>query len=237
MTLSPEKNDVDISSLFFYKKPVTITGNKDKELTVYMRLVGDAELQRARVKALRDSRKLRDALKDKNSDEYLAFIPDISEVEKDRLVELSLVMSLKEISADIAQEIELPFPEEPGSKATLEEQEAYQKEIDKYPEKRETLIRKKILERAAEFKDELKERTEKQLRRDYLASIVNELCEAELAKSFYDHIIFFSLYKTDEYNEPLFDTFEDFLKIPSDVKEMLLEEYKNLELGMDDLKK
>jgi len=129
MTLSPEKNDVDISSLFFYKKPVTITGNKDKELTVYMRLVGDAELQRARVKALRDSRKLRDALKDKNSDEYLAFIPDISEVEKDRLVELSLVMSLKEISADIAQEIELPFPEEPGSKATLEEQEAYQKEI------------------------------------------------------------------------------------------------------------
>ena len=236
MTLSPERNDVDISSLFFYKKPVTLTGN-DKELTVYMRLVGDAELHRARVKALRDSRKLRDALKDKTSDEYLAFIPDIEDVDKDRLVELSLVVSLKEISAEVAEETDVPFPEEPKSGASLEEQEAYQKEIDEYPDKREKIIRKKILERAAEFKEELKERTLAQLKKDYLASIVNELCEAELAKSFYDHIIFFSLYKNDKYKEPLFENFEEYLALPSDVKEMLLKEYKNLELGMDELKK
>jgi len=58
MAITPEKNDVDISSLFYYRKPVTLIGKDAEPTTVYMRLVGDAELQRARVKALRDSRNL-----------------------------------------------------------------------------------------------------------------------------------------------------------------------------------
>lgn len=237
MAITPEKNDVDISSLFYFKKPVTIITKDAQPVTFYMRLVGDAELQRARVKALRDSRKLRDALKDKNSDEYLAYMPDVEDLSKERLVEVILLGRLKEISSDVVDEVEIPFPKEPEEDATLEEQEQYQLEIDKYPEKREQIVREEIIKRSTEVKKELLEMNVKQLQKDYIVSLRNELCEATLTTSFYEHIIFYSLYKNSDYKEHLFDNFEDYSNLPSEIKMELLEEYKNLELGMDELKK
>jgi len=237
MPLSPEKNDVDISSLFYYRKPVVVIGKDAEPVTFYMRLVGDAELQRARVKALRDSRKLRDALKDPKSDEHLAYIPDVTDLDSKQLVEVILLSLLKEISADVIKEVEIPFPVELESEASLEEQEEYQKAVDEYPKKRENLVREEIVHRASEAKKELLEKDIKTLRKDYLVGIRNEMCEVELTRSFYDHIVFFSLYKDSEYKTPLMENFEEFQNLPAEIKDQLLKEYRSLELGMDELKK
>ena len=237
MAITPEKNDVDISSLFYYRKPVEVITKDAEPVIFYMRLVGDAELQRARVKALRDSRKLRDALKNPESDEHLAFIPSVKDLSREKLVEIILLSKIKEISTKIVDEVNVPFPEELSSDATLEEQEEYQKEIDEYPSKRESLVKEKIVKEAAKAKEELLKKNEDVLKKEYLLSLRNELCEIELTKSFYDHIIFFSLYKEDEYKKPLFKSFEEYLNLPQEIKEQLLEEYRNLELGMDELKK
>jgi len=237
MALSPEKNDVDISSLFYYRKPVEVITKNAEPVIFYMRLVGDAELQRARVKALRDSRKLRDALKNPKSDEHLAFIPDLVDFPREKLIEIVLLSKIKEISSDVVDEVEIPFPEELEEGATLEEQENYQKEIDEYPNKRELAVKEEIVKRAAKIKDELLEKNEDVLKQEYLLSLRNELCEVELTKSFYEHLIFFSLYKEDTYKKPLFKSFEDYTSLPQEIKEQLLEEYKSLELGMDELKK
>ena len=42
---SAEKNDVDISKLFQYSDKFVLTGKGNKTHTVYIRLVGDAELK------------------------------------------------------------------------------------------------------------------------------------------------------------------------------------------------
>ena len=237
MALSPEKNDVDISSLFYYRKPVTVIGKNAEPTTFYMRLVGDAELQRARVKALRDSRVLRDELKNPESDKHLAFIPNIEELETEKLIEIILLSRLKEISGEVIKEIKIPFPEELGSESTLEEQEEYQKLVDDYPKKRERIVREEIIKRAAGAKEELVARKKATLKQDYLMSLRNELCELELTKSFYDHIVFFSLYTKEDYKTPLFNSFDEYRDLPSEIKEQLLDEYRSLELGMDELKK
>lgn len=236
MTLSPERNDVDISALFEYRKPITIR-TKDGNLDVYMRVVGDSEVQRARVKALRASREMRNKLKNENSDEYLAFIPDLSEADKERLVEITLVSNLKEITGDVVKEVEVPFPKEPDSEASLEEQEEYQKSIDEYPSKRDKIIQGEILKRANKQKEELIKLSEEELRKEYIIAIKNEICEIELTKVFYDYIVFFSLYKDKEYTKSLFENFEQFEKLPIAIKEKLIEEYRSLELGLDELKK
>lgn len=237
MAITPEKNDVDISSLFYHRKPVEVIGKNAEPIIFYMRLVGDAELQRARVKALRDSRKLRDELKNPDSDKHLAFIPNITDLSREQLIEVILLTRIKEISADVVDEIKVPFPEELSSDATLEEQEEYQKKVDEYPLKREKIIKEEIVKRAAKEKEKLLEKNEEVLKKEYLLSLRNELCELELTKSFYDHVVFFSLYKDENYKVPLLSKYEDYENLPSEIKEQLLEEYRNLELGMDELKK
>ena len=237
MALSPEKNDIDITALFEYRKPITLYGKGKKELTLYMRVVGDSEMQISRVKALRASRELRDKLRDKTSDEYLAFIPDISEAEKEKIVEMLLLTSLKDISMKVAKEIEIPFPEELDSDATLEEQEEYQKQIDAYPKEREATIKREIVKRATETKEEYLEKDKKTLLKDYEKSLKNELCEIEMNRVFYDYVVYFSLYLNKDYSKSAFKSFAEFEKLPNDVKAELLQSYRNLELGMDELKK
>jgi len=237
MTLSPEKNDIDISSLFYYRKPVVIIDKDAEPATFYMRLVGDAELQRARVKALRDSRKLRDALKNPESDEHLAYIPDVEDLDSKQLVEVILLSILKEISADVIKETKIPFPEELSSDSSLEEQEEYQRLVDEYPKKRELIVREEIVHRAAKAKKELLKKSIETLQKDYLINLRNEMCEVELTRSFYDHIVFFSLYKDSDYKIPLLENFKEFKNFPAEIKDQLLKEYRGLELGMDELKK
>ena len=88
-----EKSDVDISKLFHYGKKFDIQDrNGKKVLTVFIRIVGDADLNRARVYAIRRSAELRERLRSKESDESLAFIPPIESVEKNSLIETCLTI-------------------------------------------------------------------------------------------------------------------------------------------------
>ena len=237
MTISPEKNDVDIRALFEYRKPVTLYGTGGRKETVHMRVIGDSELQRARVKALRASRELRNALKDIDSDEYFAYLPDISDIGKEKLMEMTILAELRSISKSVAEEIDIPFPIEPKSDAGLEAQEVFQKEVDEYPKKRESIVKREIIRRTEERKEELKKKSEKELSGHYIQQLVNELCELEMTSAFYDHVVYFSLYADEEYKRQLFPSFEDFDSLHPDIKETLLSEYRSLELGIDDLKK
>lgn len=237
MAMSPEKNDVNIRELFEYRKPVTLYGNKGKKMKVYMRVIGDSEVNKARVKALRNSRELRTNLKDETSDEYLAYVPDLSEADKERLVEITLLTKLRQISRGVVEDIEVPLPKELPSDATLEEQEEHQKEIDDYPKKREEIVKEEIAKRSDKERKELLKKSREELEKEYKQSLINELCENELSRTFYDYVVYYSLYKSDDYKERVFSSFEEFNSLPSEVKDLLLEEYRKLELGMDDLKK
>jgi hypothetical protein len=96
-----EKQDVDVSKLFNWSKKVEIKDDKDVTIIeAYVRIIGDAELGRCRVYGLRKSAEMRKKLMDFDSDERVAYIGDISTFTKDRLIDLILVQTMKELSAE-----------------------------------------------------------------------------------------------------------------------------------------
>ena len=86
-----EKSDVDISTLFNWGRVFEVINPKDQSVSsiVYMKLLGDADLGRARVYAIRKSAEMRRKLKDENSDERIAWVRSIDEVETEDLINLN----------------------------------------------------------------------------------------------------------------------------------------------------
>src|SRR5574338_1291244 len=96
---SVERQDVDLQKLFGWGRVFEVINpqTEEAEAIVYMKLLGDADLGRARVYALRKSAELRRKLKDTNSDEYLAWVRDINEVSEEDLFNLITIFSQREI--------------------------------------------------------------------------------------------------------------------------------------------
>jgi hypothetical protein len=235
---SIDKNDVDVSRLFKWNKEVIVRGEDDKEiLTVYMRLCGDAEINRARVYALRKSGEMRKKLHDKNSDEYLAFIPDPDIVEMENVIELLLMQWTREYAQDAVKEVKLILPVEPGSDVTLEQQEKYQEEIDNWPQMREQKIREFVMDKLDNKRKELEELPPNIVYKEYVKMYTNRLCEEEMIKGYREMCAYFGSYKDQELITRLCGSFEEFDNLTSDLKNQLIVEYMSLEMDGEELKK
>lgn len=236
MPKSIDKGDVDISKLFEWKKnfDLEIFGRK---ITIYLRLVGDAEINRARVYALRKSAELRKKLRDKNSDEYIAFIPDFDIITKEELLGGILTLAVKDLTNDAIKEVKIPLPVEPTSDASLEEQEKYQEEIDNYPILREELIRNYVKEKLQALEDRYKKLSKENLYDIYVKEAVNQLCEMEMISAFREMSAYFGSYKDKNYKTRLVNTFEEFQNLPSNIKTEIIQEYLSLEIDGEVLKK
>ena len=239
MSSTIEKNDVDISRLFYYGNKFDILGlNKQVIMSIYIRLVGDAELNKARVFALRSSMEMRNQLKDKNSELHKAFIMDsYSDIEKDDLIQLIINYTSSSIARDSIDDVKLPLPVEPKSDADLEEQEEYQKAVDDYPLKRFALIREKIEQKTEEKKHELSQKTHEELEKEYVATMIASMCEQEMINKFKAMCAYLGTYKDSKYKTKLFTSYEDFDNILPEIKQQIIDSYSSLEMSSDELKK
>ena len=231
-----EKNEVNIEKLFGWGKEFQLDLG-DESIPVYVRLVGDADWNKARVKALRASSELRKKLRSPDSDEAIAFLPDYDSVEKDRLVDLLLAINIRNLTDKVTSEIVLKIPVEPKSDATLEEQEKYQEEIDGYPTKRKDEIEKRLNLELDKERKKLEKLSKDVLQKEYTATLVNSMCELEMGKTFYDYCTYYGTFKDNTYKDYLFETFDDFLNSKTSVKEQLVSFYRSMELGISELKK
>lgn len=233
-----EKNDVDIKKLFDWSDSVTVydrAGNPVQDF--YVKIVGEADWNRARVWALRDSAELRKKLKKEDSDERIAYVQEQEGVDKGILVEYVLMLSMRDYTNEAIEKVSIPYPAPPKSTATLEQQEIYQAKIDKYAEKREAKLREeinKIVEREREkFLD-----MELEDIHDYYETItINELCRNELNEKFLSYCAYLGTYKTEALDELAFESFEEFANIPTDVKTQIMNKYAELDLSAEKLKK
>jgi len=233
-----EKNDVDIKKLFEWSDVVTIFSKRgDPIQDFYIKVVGEADWNRARVWALRDSAELRKKLKIKDSDERVAFIQEREDATKEVLVEYILMLSMRDYTNEAVDNISLPYPVAPKSTATLEEQEIYQAKIDKYAEIREEKIRKEILKVVDRERQKFLEMKIKELHTYYETITVNELCRNELNEKFLAYCTYLGTYKTDKLEERAFSSFEELANIPSHVKTQLMNKYAELDMTSDTLKK
>lgn len=232
-----DKNDVDISQLFKWSKEVVITDG-DRSVTLYVRLVGDAELARARAYAFRKSAEIRKKLKTEGTDERISFIAELEEVKNKNLMTQSVILlSMGEINMQALREVNLPEPKEPKSDASQEELENYQLAVDAFPGKYTELVNAKVLELRKAREDEIKKLTLKQIYELYESLVIERLCTEEMQLRYYDMCTYLGVYKDKNFKVRAFSSIDEFDNAHSSLKNRLKEEYQSIELGMDVLKK
>lgn len=231
-----EVNDVDISPLFSWSRAFEIV-SEDSTTPVYMRLLGDADINRARVASLRRSADLRKKLKDLNSDERVIYIKDIDDLETDSLISVIIVFSMRDISQAASSKLKIKIPKAPRSDAKTEAHEKYQLEIDAYPEKRRSELKGLIEKEITLMKKELDSQDKAVLYKKYVAVMIDELCEQELLKSYKEWCAYLGSYKDESLKQKLFSSFEEFSNLDSRLKDQFMREYSSMELYGDNLKK
>lgn len=235
-----ERSDVNIEKLFRWGSSVDLMDEYgNKKLSVYVRLVGDAELNRARVSAIRRSAEFRNKLKDPKSEERFVFIDNVIAVidDRDEFINKILLLEIRPITQRVIREVDVPLPREPKSDALLEEQEEYQKKVDEYPSTKNTLIRTRVTDAVEKDRIELEKKDIPFLKKVYEDLIISELCEQEMVKRFRDYCVYFATFEDESCSKKIFNDFEEYDNLPSHLKEQLLVTYSGLEINVDELKK
>lgn len=236
-----EKNDVDLTKLFGWGRVFEVIDPRDEsvQVLVYMKLLGDADLGRARTFALRKSAEMRRKLKDENSDERLAWVRSIDEVEVSDLVNLITIFSSREISNNAKSKVKLPTPKPPKSNAKLAKMEAFQKEVDEYPAKKAKAISEAIQNEVDSLKKTLEGKPKEELYKEYVRLLVDEFCEREAITAFDDMQVYFGCYTDDTYkaDKRFFKDFEEFDNLEPTVKQQFKDAYRSLDIEVSELKK
>lgn len=231
-----EVNDVDLSPLFTWSKEFEVVAN-GTTTPVFMRILGDADMNRARVTALRKSAELRKRLKDLDSDERLAFIKDIDDIEMDTLIAVVTVFSMRELSEKAQKNLKIKAPKAPRSDAKTSAHEKYQAEVDAYPIKRQEELRALITKEVEVMKENLDKLPKEEVYTRYVKSMIDEMCEQELLREFKSQCAYYGSFKDRELTERLFSSYEEFNNLQSNLKQQFLDEYATIELHGDELKK
>jgi hypothetical protein len=231
-----DKNDVDISTLFNWGTELEINTPKGP-MKFWMRVIGDADLNRARVYGLRNSADLRKKLKDSESDERRALVPDFDVTDKEKVVEATILYMISDLTDRAQKDLDLKYPQEPNSEADLEEHEKFQKEVDAFPAYVEKEIKKRYDKEVTKEKRRLNKLSDDELLKEYEETLINKLCENEMMKSFQDMCVFFASYKDEYYQERLFPNVETFQNLPTETKDQFYVFYTTLSPPTEELKK
>ena len=234
-----EKNDVDITQLFKWSKETVIRDPySGVTVSVYLRLVGDADMNRAKAQAYRKSAELRKKLKTPDSDERTIFLTELDTyVEKESIIQAIILLEMPEYYQQAIRVVDVKEPKEPKSFASQEEQEEFQSSVDKYPAKFSKALEKE-LQRIREVREEELNKFEREkLYGLYENTVINRLCEEELKEHYYKNCVFFGSYKDANFKVKAFKTFDEFENSHQQLQNTLRDEYIGLELGTDLLKK
>jgi hypothetical protein len=236
--MNPERNDVDISKLFKWGKVFFFQdGEGNDEVPIYMRLLGDADINKARVYALRKSAELRKDLSDTNSDMRWATIKQIDALTEEDLTNYILIFSMREIQNNAIKEVDIPFPKHPKGNAKLPALERFQKEVDEYPAKKAQAVGKVMQREVERLKNYLLTEPKEVLYKKYVNTLIDEFCEREALRAYADIEIYYGCFKDDEFTERFFDSFEAFDNLLTEQKVIIKEAYSTLSLDSDELKK
>jgi len=239
MTRTAEKNDVDITQLFRYEKEVEIRDElTNKSGKFYLRIIGDADMNKARVFGLRESSVLRKALKQDGSMEREAFISEIPEFKnKEVLLQSILLLAHPEIHREALNITNVQEPTAPRADAPLEELEKYQDEVDGWDDKYKHELEKQLKKIQRKEQKKLEKIEMDDLYSIYEGYIIDRLCSDRMAEQYYAKCVYLGTYQDHKYKKKAFTSFEHYDNASGLLKDRLTEQYRQLELGMDELKK
>ncbi len=232
-----EKNDVDISKLFQYTNETLLPLPTGDMITIYQKLNGDAQNNRSRVFALRESSKMRDNLNNLKWKDRGAYIPSIRKLKKDELINLILSLQLREISADAIGSTNILEKVDLKGDATLEEHEERQKYVDGYEKEFSKEVGIKVEIELNKRRKDLNKINKDLLVKSYESVVINQHATETYTSAYISMNTYYGTFKDEEYAHPITKTYEEFLNLPSVIRDVLLEGYSELEINSVELKK
>lgn len=231
---------MDISKLFKWKSTYVIKDSNKQPLldlegniiTVYLRVIGDNDLDRAKKYSLRQSRKLRSEYRQ----DPQQVLPDFYEYSNDQLATLIILNEATDVYKQAEKDTEIKYPHQKET-VFLEDAEEYEAQMSEYFD----LLLEKIEENA---KKALEVRYEYYRKMDTNVlteraqhTYINKIIEGDMAKIYNDAILFYAVYTDEEYKEKAFSSVEDVRNSSPSLKEQLYKEYTKLVLKDTELKK
>lgn len=233
---SIEKNDVDILKLFEFKKEFKLQIPGGDEVSIWLKLPGDADMNKARTRSLRAGADLRAKLRDPKSDEALAMIPDAGEHSKEDIIEILLALITFELNKKYIKEVHIPYPTEP-EEPDLESMEQYQKEVDAYGARLEEELIHKVLQAKEEERKRYNKLSKAKLIEEYKSLVISETVMNEFEIVYMGYLVMFSTYKDEACTKRLFESYEQYLNSPATLKDQLVQFVRQLNLSNAELKK
>lgn len=208
-----------------------------KPITVFQRVIGDAEVDLARQTALRASALKRKNLNNPANLDRMALIPEFAKLDKDSLIGVTVLNEITDFRAQASRELRFPFPEELSGGASLKEQEQYQEAVDTYFTRREEAVVEKTRQLVETRTQELTKFSKKKLQQIYEEVSINGVCRDAMLITFNEFVTYLATYDTEEFTNKAFSSFAAFRNANTSVKSQLMEAYLQLELSGDQLKK
>jgi len=226
-----------ISKLFTWSHPLGLKNLQGEVvMQVNQRLVGDLDIQKARMSALRLSREMRVKLRDPNSDEHIALIQPVDDLERDSLITLILVDSIDSVRQKIDQTFYYAEPTEPEEYATTEEHEEFAEKWSTWEADREKEYSKTLIKEMDAVKADLEQIDTESLRNRAINMRIDALCDSELKSRFIEMCVVLGTYEDDRFRKHLFESYQDYAAQPELLKNQLLAGYAELEMSTISLK-
>lgn len=226
-----------LDQLFVWKRETQIKAADGTVITtVYQRIVGDFDLQSARKTALRYSMEARKRINNPASDDHIIYILPLKELSREDKVTLCLSEELDSIRKTVDNDVFLPEPVEPDPDASPEEFEEYQRLDDTYEQRRAELLSSKLTEAINRREEELKDLSDDEIDQILITARVNAYCSAEMRVKFIEYCTCLGTFIDEKYRQRLYPSFNDFLELPENLKQQLIEGYLSLEMNAVALK-
>lgn len=228
---------VRIEELFLWRHELGIRDhNGDVVLKVYQRVVNDIDHDKARLAALRESRKIRLALRNPQTDEHCAMMESLERYSVADIVNIILLDKVDTYYQTAREEAKTNMPKRLNSKASQEDVENYEAEIDGYDEKLNKEVLSIVERLSTADKEKLDVLGEPELRKLVLVTLENQICVNIFSNHIGDRLAWLGTYRDSRHKTRYFGTFEEFEELAGEVKKQLVQGYKEITMGSEDLK-
>ncbi len=231
---------MDISKLFRWTAKVILKDLDGMPLRdangepvwVYIRIVGDNDLDTIRKYALKESRKARKAF----TEDIDYYLPDLGSLKKEELISLILLGEMTEIYKQAERDTEINYPSAKDS-LTLEQEEELSEKLETYFDRLHEAVLKNTNKLLEERRQHYNLRELEFLLPLAQKRYIDKMAEVEMSRAHNDGILRYAIFKDEEFSIPAFTSFEEAANASAHLKGQLIEAYTKLSLKDTELKK
>lgn len=232
----------NIKDLFTYKKEVTLENREGKKATIWVRLLGESDLNESFKLSRIASTRRREALRDVESLEYQDEIVPLGELTREELTTMILgtvrnrfmTEAFVKVDRDEIPKIE-EFAVEPDA-PTLEEQENLDKKIEEQRVEYDRKIDDYINARLRDYEAELKAKKDDEIVKEAQSSMADILPLQAFFAELNAQKGWRGAYIDEKCKQRIFTDVNDFKEADDQLKKQISDAYSSLELGSDDIK-